>query len=280
MILLPDREGAMAGLDLGPQDRAVDAIFVHANGFNARTYRTTLEPPSSRWRILAPDLRGHGASTLPSADSDWPGWQGFAADLRSFIQATARRPVVLAGHSLGATASLLAALEIPELIREVILFEPVLYDAAMRSQPLWDAPLAAGALRRRERFSDPEAAVTAFRGRGGFANWSDDQLRDYVAGAFQATPEGDVRLVCRPRWEAATYAIHDYDPRVMAKLPCPLRIVAAERESTFGAEARALAAALGLHVELVCGATHFLPMERPDIVRRTLEASLSSQAGS
>lgn len=264
----------MAALDLGPEDRPIDVVFTHANGFNAAAYHSTLVPLAGRWRILAPDLRGHGASTLPAADEDWPGWPGFAADLASLVGAVARQPIVLAGHSLGATASLLAALDIPELVQTLVLFEPVLYDQGARGRPLWDEPLAAGALRRRERFADRDAAFAAYRGRGGFANWSDVQLRDYVAAAFRDTDEGDVRLICRPRWEAATYAIHDYDPAVLSRLTCPIKIVAAERDSTFAAEARALAASLGLPVELVPGASHFLPLERPDIVRRTLETSL------
>jgi len=65
-IPLPMRGGAMAALDLGPPDRPVDIVFSHANGFNGRTYRTILQPLAADLRILALDLRGHGASTLPA----------------------------------------------------------------------------------------------------------------------------------------------------------------------------------------------------------------------
>jgi hypothetical protein len=34
---LPDRGGAMAALEFGPQARPVDVVFSHANGFNACT---------------------------------------------------------------------------------------------------------------------------------------------------------------------------------------------------------------------------------------------------
>ena len=56
----------MAFLDFGAADRAVDAVFVHANGFNALTYRQILAPLTSHYRILAIDQRGHGATTLES----------------------------------------------------------------------------------------------------------------------------------------------------------------------------------------------------------------------
>ncbi len=60
----PAGPGEMAFLDFGPPDRAPDLVFLHANGFNARAYRTILEPLAASLRILAPDQRGHGATTL------------------------------------------------------------------------------------------------------------------------------------------------------------------------------------------------------------------------
>ncbi|MDZ4369992.1 MAG: alpha/beta hydrolase, partial [Phenylobacterium sp.] len=59
---LPDRGGAMAILDFGSSERPVDAVFCHANGFNARTYRSILAPLAASMRILAVDWRGQGAT--------------------------------------------------------------------------------------------------------------------------------------------------------------------------------------------------------------------------
>jgi pimeloyl-ACP methyl ester carboxylesterase len=58
--------GEIAALEFGPEDRAIDIVFVHANGFNAQTYRTLLSPLAAGLRILAIDQRGHGATTLPA----------------------------------------------------------------------------------------------------------------------------------------------------------------------------------------------------------------------
>ena len=66
-IDLPSRGGAVAALEFGAAERPVDLVFVHANGFNARTYRSILAPLADGWRILAVDQRGHGATTLPAA---------------------------------------------------------------------------------------------------------------------------------------------------------------------------------------------------------------------
>src|SRR3954463_13647492 len=93
---LPSRGGAMAYLDFGPAERPVDVVFSHANGFNARTYRSMLEPLAGEMRILALDLRGHGASTLPTVIEGRAGWTELEADLLAFLGAVLDRPVVLA----------------------------------------------------------------------------------------------------------------------------------------------------------------------------------------
>jgi len=61
--------GEIAALEFGPEDRAIDIVFVHANGFNAQTYRTLLSPLAAGMRILAIDQRGHGASEGTSVSS-------------------------------------------------------------------------------------------------------------------------------------------------------------------------------------------------------------------
>ena len=69
----------------GPPERAVDIIFSHANGFNARTYRTILQPLAGDLRILAIDLRGHGASSLPTVIEGRQGWMEFRDDLLALL---------------------------------------------------------------------------------------------------------------------------------------------------------------------------------------------------
>src|SRR6185503_4150796 len=95
MIPLPTRGGAMAALDFGPADRPVDVVFSHANGFNARTYRTILQPLADTLRILALDLRGHGATTLPTQIEGRQGWIEFRDDLLALLAAACAEPVVL-----------------------------------------------------------------------------------------------------------------------------------------------------------------------------------------
>lgn len=73
--------GDMAVLDFGDPKRPVDLIFVHANGFNALTYRSLLQPLSGALRIWAPDLRGHGRTRLPALPDGRRSWKDHRDDL-------------------------------------------------------------------------------------------------------------------------------------------------------------------------------------------------------
>ncbi len=273
---LPGRGGEMAYLDFGPEDRPVDLVFSHANGFNARTYRSLLSPLTAEFRIFAIDLRGHGATTLPADPEAHGGWNMFRDDLLAFVDAIAEGPVALAGHSMGGTSSLLAAAHRPEKVRALGLLDPVIFDAAVRSDRTDESALYQGARRRRAVFPDKAAAYAAYLGRGAFRTWPAEMLADYVEAGFQPTPDGEVTLACSPLWEAASYAVHNYDPYAAFRdSRCPIRILRAEEASTtqLGPFEAELAATGRVGIETMPGTTHFLPMERPERVRELLAAT-------
>ncbi|MBV9331213.1 MAG: alpha/beta hydrolase, partial [Alphaproteobacteria bacterium] len=150
--------------------------FAHANGFNAQTYQSLLSPLAEDFRILASDMRGHGFTTLP-ARAGKNRWTVYGHDLESFLDAVHPAPLVLAGHSMGAIASLMLAAKRPERVRALVLAEPVLVPplahVKMRLARLAGlrpaAPdLAERAARRRELFPSREEAFAAWRGRGAF----------------------------------------------------------------------------------------------------------------
>jgi len=106
---LDAHDGAISYLEWeGPASTPL-LIFSHANGFNASTYRSLLSPLAGEFRIIAWDMRGHGLTTLPLNKNGVRGWQIFRDDLLRFIERLEIRPSVLAGHSLGATSTALAA---------------------------------------------------------------------------------------------------------------------------------------------------------------------------
>ena len=128
------------------------------------------------WQMIAPDLPGHGRSPewAGKADLHDDATRGALDLLRGF-----GRPVPVIGHSFGATVALRLALEMPDLVERLVLFEPVLFSAARAAggpafgQHLRDHAPFAEALRA----GDSRAAAAAFQ-----AIWGTGQ-------AFERLPE-------------------------------------------------------------------------------------------
>lgn len=274
-VELPSRGGSMAVLDFGPADRPVDVVFSHANGFNARTYRTILGPLAEGLRIIALDLRGHGDTALPTVIEGRDGWGEFRDDLLALLAAETDGPVVLAGHSMGGTSSLLATAAAPDRVKALALFDPVIFDPSPVPRDMSSNPLADGAERRRATFASKAAAVEGYTGRGAFRTWSPEQLADYVEAGFRDDGAGAVTLTCTPAWEASNFRTHNYDAwAAFDATRCPVRILRAETGSTARLDdgLDRLAATGRITVDLIPGTSHFLPMERPELVRETLSA--------
>lgn len=270
--------GDLSVLDFGDPKRPVDLVFVHANGFNAMTYRTLLAPLSGTLRIWAPDLRGHGHTALPTERNRRRGWSDHRDDLAALLDALDGPPVVLAGHSMGGTSSLLAAAERPEAVSKLVLFDPVIWgrlSVALFQLPLFDRvpghiPLVKGALRRRAVFDSREQALAAYSGRGAFRGWPEMMIADYLTDGLVETPEGGFTLACAPEWEASNYAAQAHDPwKAMKRVGRPVRILKAEAGSTCF-PSPGLKGLPNVSVEVVHGGTHFFPMLKADVARDAL----------
>ena len=284
MVPVDNRWGAgeMAVLDFGDPKRPVDMVFVHATGFNAMTYRSLLAPLAGPYRIWAVDLRGHGRSTLPTPPGWKRSWHDHRDDLVALLDAIDGPPVVLAGHSMGATSSLLAAAERPDRVRALALLDPVIWNrlaVVALNMPLLrrsarKIPLARNAAKRRSRFDNAEAAFQAYRGRGAFKGWPDAMLHDYLTDGLAPDIDG-VSLTCVPEWEAANYAAQAHNPWLaLARVHCPVRILKAETHSTCFVPDHAFGMK---HVEArtLAGGNHFFPMLMQDAARDHLASGLT-----
>ena len=274
--------GEFAYLDFGPSARPVDAVFTHANGFNARTYRTILQPLSREFRLLAIDLRGHGRTRAPTPLEARKTWLDLGDDLIAFLDLLDPGPVALGGHSMGATLSLFAAAERPARVRALALFDPViLLEARPIPAEARETGVIASAARRRRAYPSRAAAIESYRGRGAFTNWTEAMLVDYAEDGFRDLADGTVELACAPEWELSNYVSQAHDPwAAFAASRCPIHIWRAEQASTCRIDERveALAATGRVRIETVPGTTHFLPMERPDLVQAGLREAIAAPA--
>lgn len=281
----------MAGIAFGVETNTPDIVFLHATGFNARTYRTLLAPLGDRFHVLALDARGHGRTQLPAKTWGYTSWRPHRDDLIAVLEHFSA-PVTLAGHSMGATVSLLTAGRRTDLVAGLALIEPVILPAssyALSQLPFgplirrWTFPLARGAAARRARFPDHETAVAAFTGRGVFKSFPPEAIADYVADGLTEHPRGGFTLACRPIYEAATFSAHRHDPwGALRKVTDPIVVLRAEHNSTLSRACLHKLEAIKPHarVATVEGASHMLPLERPDRVRAAIEsAALLARAG-
>jgi pimeloyl-ACP methyl ester carboxylesterase len=277
----PAGPGEMAFLDFGPPDRAPDVVLLHANGFNARAYRTILAPLAGDLRILAPDQRGHGATTL-AIDRPRTSWLDLKDDLLAFLDVMEIERVALAGHSMGGTASLLAAAQAPRRVRALALLDPVIRPigpATFAPEQVGASGMVQGALKRRRVFPSRAAAVESYRGRGAFRTWTEAELVDYVAAGFLDQPDGTVTLACTPEWEVSNYVHQDHDSWAAFEASrCPIHILRAERESPGRLDEglERLEATGRIRIDTIADTTHFLPMERPALVRAAIREAVAA----
>ncbi len=196
----------------GPQHPIV--FLAHATGFHGRTYQAIADALAPRFHSLAPDFRGHGDTPAPP---DWDvHWQGYGEDALAVARALHTLPggqqgLVGFGHSKGGAALLMAARRAPELFRQLVLFEPIVFPAATPDDDRPQSELPAGARRRRAVFPSIEAAKANYASKPPLNAFEPEVLDAYVRYGFRPDPEG-VRLKCDPEHEARTFengGLHD-----------------------------------------------------------------------
>jgi pimeloyl-ACP methyl ester carboxylesterase len=255
--------------------------FAHATGMHGLLYARLLEPLADRFRIVASDARGHGRTALidpAPPPTDRVEWENFATDTLAITAAVAPdEPWLLAGHSMGGSASLLAAVKQPERVAGLVLIDPPMIPFAMAREAVaagvvMPNPMADAAAQRRAEYPDVASARERWRGRGVFAGWDDEDLEAYLADGLRPSENG-VTLACTPAWEAATFrGVSHRIEGALAALDRPFALVAGEIGSTVRDEELAIFARHNhcLLAERVAGSTHFVALQAVDAVRAAI----------
>jgi pimeloyl-ACP methyl ester carboxylesterase len=104
----------------GPAD-APAVLLVHGWGGDGREWSPHVEALARRFRVVVPDLRGHGRSEVPD-EGNTPAET--AADVAALIDVLGTGPVVAVGHSMGGQVVNLLAVRHPHTVRSVIALDP------------------------------------------------------------------------------------------------------------------------------------------------------------
>ena len=258
--------------------------MAHATGFHARCWDAVATALGPGYRAIALDQRGHGRSGKAGPYN----WRVFGADLIAFIDRLDLRGIVGVGHSMGGHAMVQAASNRVERFERLVLVDPVIL-----------APDAYRNWRRERQYASADAHPVARRkadfktwtelhdrlcDRLPFSLWRGDVLCDYCRHGVLRKPGGGVTLACPPVVESEIYMGSggtDIYPEVRA-LPHDVLVVRApprdapqtqmdfSRSPTWQRLAAAFVRGRDLYRPDL---THFIPMQEPDFVARTIVSS-------
>ena len=108
-------------------------VCLHASASSSSQWRPLMEALAPRFHVLAADSYGAGGS--PAWPTDRPVSLRDEIALLEPVFARASGPVSLVAHSYGAAVALIAALERPDRVQALALYEPTLFGLVDKESP-------------------------------------------------------------------------------------------------------------------------------------------------
>lgn len=182
--------------------------FSHANGFPADCYQHLFQYLSSHSISYVPIL-GTGNHRIHYS------WRPLSRQIIEDIERKHSEPVVGIGHSMGAVAVFWAAMERPDLFRQIIMMDPPLFGWRTRSMMLITRllgiqdrliPIIRNARKRRDHFDSREEALAFFQPKFLFRHFTATSLQDYVNHGLRPADGGGVELTIPKADEARFFS--------------------------------------------------------------------------
>lgn len=238
-------------------------VCLHGLASNARWW-DLVAPLLAPRRVVAVDQRGHGLSDKPDDGYDF---DSVVADARGVVAALGLGPVVVAGHSWGASVALAWAAQDPDGVRAAVCVDGGVGDIRGYFGASWEQ--ASRAMRPPDLVGVRAAALRGWVAQSGLArDGSVDTAAEILRGNFEDI--GDGRL--RPRLHVdrhmkIAYELYHLDSRaLLSRVARPVLFVLALRADADPRRA-AVEDALGVlpagsGVRWIEG-IHDLPVQRP-----------------
>lgn len=244
------------------QGAGAPVLLVHGYPLSGRLWDDVATHLADDYRLIIPDLRGHGASEAAASAT----MEEQARDLMAVLDAAdEQRPVVLVGMSMGGYVALAFCRLFWERVRGLVL---------VNSRAEADSLEAAEARRA-------TAETVLERGAAGVSEVADSMVEKLFADSTNAVlrQEWRVRMAATdPVGMAAALrgmADRPDSTALLKELKVPMLMVGGEEDVITPAEGvRQMAEEVGAALEIIPGAGHMTPVERPAEVAEALREFL------
>lgn len=182
-----------ASVHYGDEGSGDILVLMHAAGSSGAQWRGMLPLLTDRYRVITPDLYGHGRTDF-WPDPDTLRHEDHAALLNAVLNEVGATTVDMVGHSYGGATVLRAMLQNPDLVRRLVIIEPMLLnllvDAGEKDVLANLHVMSKGFLRDLEAHG-PEVAWKGFLDfRNGAGSW--DRYPQKVRDNFLHRTQGQV----------------------------------------------------------------------------------------
>ena len=197
-------------------------LALHGLASSGHWYRRVAPFLSGRYRVIAPDQRGHGATTQAPTGYDWQTLAEDAVRLMDYF-GIARAPAL--GHSWGGHVASNLAMRFPDRVTRVVMIDGGFQDGGLLPEPTWEAfrerlapRLVAGT---REEYLSLLAANLSFC-------WGDD-LAEIALTMVHEGPDGQMYDNLRPQNHAQVLETMWNEPpsAVLPRITVPALVIAA-----------------------------------------------------
>jgi len=225
-------------------------VFVHGGLADRAFWAPQMQQLADRYRVVALDLAGHGASGRERAAWTIP---AFSQDVRAVVEALDLRRAVLVGNSLGGPVALEAAALLPGRVIGVVAVD-TLHDATITFSP-GEAKERAAAFRQDFPAAGHAMVVSLFHAetQPELRDWAERRMcgmpRQVVAGMMEGFAGYDVGAACR-------------------RAGVPIRAINGDLWPTNVERGRTVAP--GFAAAVMAGTGHFPMLERPAEFNRHL----------
>lgn len=237
------------------------ALLLHGFTSSSRTWSLVAPLLAQRYRVLLPDMRGHGDSERPLTGYDIP---QLAHDAVAFLDALGVAQAHLIGVSLGSFVAQQAAADHPERFPTLVLVASGTGQSGSEG---------------REWLRQQIAQLTTPIDPQFLAEWMDNP--NPVDPVLQENVTTEVAVIPVHVWQGVSNSMASHDPRpFLPSLPMPTYIVWGTLDPFFSADEQEVLLALipNASFKPYPGIGHNLHWEQPVALAQDIEAFISSSA--